>query len=279
MEIGYKEDFYFELEKYVKETLQDFEENQIFNKENHAFRILMQIWRINSLGILLRLHEAKTALTELKAALEMYNRRHFNEYAIYYYSAIVNNDKSSGNLESAMQSLKEAMSMKEVIQSNVHELLLLISLSDQYFCQDEPLLAMETIEKIKNHSKYSKLGDEVRFYLIIFEIVLCYETRNYILAEQLYQKWKSEFKALIKEGIYEKALRFAEIIMRLNEAAKEGKRIFLKSALKSFEQDFPPSAVSSNQIIMYEIYLQSLLEGNTYYPSFCEYVSKNIKDG
>ena len=89
---------YFELEKYVKETLQDFEENQIFNKENHAFRILMQIWRINSLGILLRLHEAKTALTELKAALEMYNRRHFNEYAIYYYSAIVNNDKSSGNL-------------------------------------------------------------------------------------------------------------------------------------------------------------------------------------
>lgn len=268
---------YAELEKYVKETFTEFKNAQIFNKENHSFRILMQIWRINSLGLLLRLEEAREGLNELKADLEMYNRRHFNEYAIYYYSAKINNDKSSGNLQESMALVQEALSIKEVTQSNVHELLMLISLADQYFCQEQPQSSLETLEKIRNHPRYLKLGEEIRFYLSVFEIVLCYETRSYAAAEQIYLKWKKDFKSLMKDGTYDKAARFAEIMMRLIEAAKEGKRIFLKSALKSFEQDFPPSKVSSNQVIMYEIYLQSLLEGNTYYPAFCEYVKLNAK--
>ncbi len=268
---------YSELEKYVKETFTNFETHHIFNKDNHNFRILMQVWRINSLGLLLRLKEAREALSVLKEDLDKFNRKHFNEYAIYYYSAKINNDKSSGNLEASMLSVQEALGMREVIQSNIHELLMLISLADQYFCQEQPQKALECVEKIKNHSKFPKLGEEIRLYLGVFEMVMYYESRNYSRAEEAFTKWKQDFKALLKEGSYDKAYRFAEIIIRLCEAAREGKRIFLKSALKGFEQDFPPSKVSSNQIIMYEVYLQSLLEGNVYYPAFCEYIRQNEK--
>jgi len=50
---------YSELEAYVKETFTDFETHKIFNKDNHSTRLLMRIWRINSLWMLMRVKEAK----------------------------------------------------------------------------------------------------------------------------------------------------------------------------------------------------------------------------
>lgn len=269
---------YSELEEYVKETFTDFETHKIFTKDNHSTRLLMRIWRINSLWMLMRVKDAKLEIDELENDLQMYSRRNFNEYGLYFYTAKINNQKMRGDMDGAAETIKEALGMKEIMQSSINELVLLISQADQFFCQNLFPLAFDIVQKIKTHSKYEKLGEEVRFYLQIFEIILCYETHNYGLVDNLYQKLKSTFKPYFKDENYDKAVRFLEIVLRMKDAAMEGKKMMLKAAFKNFEQNFPPSEISSNQIIMYEIYLQSCLNGgHNYYKLFCDYIQKAMK--
>ena len=269
---------YPELNKYVKETFDDFEENKLFSKENHSTRLLMRIWRINCLWIMLKIKEAKTEIDALEEELGMYKRQNFNEYALYFYTSKVNNQKMRGDLEGAAHSLKEAMQIKEITQSSLNELILMVSLADQYFCQHLYSHALEVLNRINMHVKYEKLDEEIRFYLIIFEMVVCYESHNYGLADSLHQKLKTQFKSLLKDENYDKASRFVEIILRMNQAALEGKKTFLKSAHKNFLTDFPPSEISSNQIIFYELYLQGLTENKSYYSLFCSYVASEGKE-
>lgn len=269
---------YPELNKYVKETFEDFESNKLFSKENHSTRLLMRIWRINCLWIMLKVKEAKAEIDALEEDLAMYKRQNFNEYAVYFYTSKVNNQKMRGDLEGASLTLKEAMQVKEITQSSLNELILMISLADQYFCQGLFSHALETLHKINAHSKYEKLDEEVRFYLMIFEMITSFESKNYGLVDSLHQKLKSQFRPLLKDDSYEKPHRFVDILMRMNQAALDGKKTFLNATYKNFTTDFPPSEISSNQVIFYELYLQSLAEDRSYYSLFCSYVASEGKE-
>lgn len=264
---------YSELEKYVKDTFEDFETHKLFNKENHATRILMRIWRINCLWMLVRVKDAKAEIQALEEDLEMYKRQNYNAYALYYFTSKVNNQKMTGDLDGAAQTLKTALQIKEITQSSNNEILLLISLSEQYFCQNLFTHAAECIQKIHAQPKYNKTDEEVRFYLTVFEMVIAFESRNYGTVTHLHSKLKSEYKAILKDEGYAKAHRFIEILSRMNEAEVDGRRVFLKSALASFEESFPPSDISGNEIIMYELYLRAKLEDKSYYSLFCAHVA------
>ena len=66
--------------------------------------------------------------------------------------------------------------------------------------------------------------------------------------------------------------------MRLNTAAIEGRKVFLKSAYKNYMSEFGPSEIGDNKVILYEVYLLSLLEGKPYYQLFIEEVKGRMKN-
>ncbi|MEO0473868.1 MAG: hypothetical protein AAF206_29940, partial [Bacteroidota bacterium] len=121
---------YKELEEYVRKTFEEFEGNKWFNKDNHLNRLLMRIWRINSLQKLLRLDEADAEISALFEDLKMFKRQNFNEFAFHYYSSKIYNFKLTGKLRQAQKTLKEALEHQPIKQSDVYELYLLINLTD-----------------------------------------------------------------------------------------------------------------------------------------------------
>jgi len=265
---------YNELVEYVKETFEHFEENKLFNKENHPIRLTMRVWRINALLKMLRLKEAREDIMLLRDEIKMYKKQNFNEYAFYFYGNNAYTLKLLGELDKAAQTLKEAFSHKEIFQNEVYELYLLLSLADQYFSQHEFEKAAEVLKKITAHKGFSYLDEEVRLYIKIFEVVNSFEAGNYQYAEQCFKAIKKSFRSLLKDDFYQKPKKFLEILMRLNSAAMEGRKVFLKAAYRNFVSDFPASEIGDNQIILYEVYLKSKLEEKSYYKLLCEEVAK-----
>lgn len=266
---------YGELESYVAKTFAEFEDHKIFNRDNHSIRLMMRIWRINSLQKLLRLEDAQEEIDSLKAELLLYNKQNFRELGFHYYSASIYNFKLNGDMDAAGEVLKEAFRSREIVKNEVHELYLLISQSDQFFSQELYVQALETIHKIKAHKGFLAVDDELRFYVHIFEIVNLFESRNYKLAESSYKFLRKAFKSFLKDDFYVKAKKFVEILMRMNTAAMEGKSVFIKSAYKNFTSKFPPSEIGDNQIIPYEIYLASRVDENvSYYDLFLAEIKK-----
>ncbi len=268
---------YRELEQYVKETFEDFERNNLFTKENHKVRLLMRIWRINALQKLLELNEASKDIELLKEEVKMFKKQNFNEFAFYYYTSSVYTLKLLGRLDKAGQTLDEAFSYKEILQNDISELYLLISLADQYFSESCYDRAKETLEKIISHSGFNVLDEELRFYIHIFEIVNAYEAKDFELADTRYRLLRKQFRYLLKDEFYAKAKRFIDLVMRMNTAAIEGKRVFLKAAYKNFVNEFQGSEIGDNQVIIYETYLKSKLEEKSYYDLLVDEVSRKAR--
>lgn len=269
---------YLEIAEYTRKIFHQFEEEGIFKQETHNVRLMLRIWRINSLQKLLRLTEAQPEIEAFREDLLRYKKQNFNEFAYYYYAPKVINLKLMGKLKEAEKTLKEALENTAIFQLDTHELFLLINLTDQYFSQQKFDKALQTIKTILQHPHVSKLDEELRLYIHIFQIVNWYEAGMYTQAKNGFRSIKKSFKKLLKEEFYAKARRFLDIIIRMNTAAQEGKRVFLKAALKQFTENFPPSEIGSNEIIRYETYLESkVTEDKGYYELFCEEVQGQLK--
>jgi hypothetical protein len=272
-----KKGAYKELESYILKTFNSFEEDKVFDRNSHPLRLQMRTWRINSLRKLLRLQEEAEEIKLLFKDLKAFGRQNFNEYAVYYYNATINNLKLRGLLDESAQAIKEAFNTKAVTQSEINVLYLLISRADQYFSQELHEKAFETIQEITSHNKFNTLDREMQFYLAIFELVNGYEAKNHDFVESQYKRFKKKYKAQLKDEYYAKAQRFIDLILRLNTAAIEGKKVFLNSAYKRFTSEFPVSEVSDNQIIMFEVYLRAKLEERPYFHVFSETLADMMK--
>ena len=274
--ILFKKGAYRDLEEYIVKTFDEFEREDLFDRNNHATRLLMRIWRINSLAKLLEIHEVHEQLPLLWKDMKMYGRQNFNEYVVYYFRAKILNDTFMGNLDEATDTLKEAFRTKELTQNPLNELYLLLSQADIHFSQEVFAKAFETIRQILSHKKFSSLDVVVQFYLHIFELVISFEAKNFGYTDTRHSQFKKKYKRMLKDDEYARAVRFVEIIMRLNQAAIEGKKVFIKSAYRHFIDDFPPSEIGDTETIMYEVYLRAKVEEKSYYEAFQEEIAKAV---
>ncbi len=265
---------YRELEEYVKNVFEDFEANKLFNQDTHNIRLLMRVWRINSLLKMLHLEQAEQVLDCFQKDLLMYDKQNFNQFAFFFYSAKIYCFKLTGRLDEASDISKEALSHNAILKNETNQLYLQLSMADQYFSQMLFPQALELLKKVISHKNFSYFDEELQFYVHIFEIVISYEAGNYQKTTQLYKKLRKNFKRFIKDEFYAKAYKFLEIVIRMNQAEIEGKRVFLKSAYKNFVSEYPKSEIGDNQIILYEVYLLSKLEERPYYELLLEEVPK-----
>lgn len=264
---------YRELALYCQKTFEELDKAKGFNRENHPSRLMLRIWRVNSLQKLLDIPAAEKEVAALRKDLNLYQRQNFNEYAFHYYAAKVYNLKLSGRLTEAAKVLDEAFTHKEILQDDSLELFLLISRADQYFSQEAYDECLQIITSIKTHTAFQLLDRELKFYAHVFEVVTQYEAGHHLEVTKGSRSLRKKFKDLLKDEFYAKARKFLDLIHRLNEAALTGKRVFIKAAYKNFVKEFPRTEIGDNQIILYEVYLRSKLQDEgSYYELLCEAV-------
>lgn len=265
---------YSELAEYAKETLEDFENNGLFDQLTHSKSLQIRVWRINSLLKLLDLETANEELEKLLDGMEMYDNQNFNQWSFFYYSAKAYYYKLTGNLDESYNILKEALKNKECTSHERNQLYLRLSLADLYFSRMEHDKSADELDRIISLDHFSKIGEEIRLYIYIFEIVNSYEMGEHERADEQYRNLKKNFKQLLKDDFYIKPRKFVDIVIRMNQAAQEGRKVFLKSAFKSFDGEFAAGEFGDNSVILYDVYLRSKLEQRPYYRLLLEEVAR-----
>ena len=210
--------------------------------------------------------------------LKMFKRQNFKEFAFHFYLSRVYNLKLSSELDTAGKYLKEAFEHKEILLNESNHIYLMISQADQFFSEAKYLEALATIKEICTHRFFQRMDEEIRFYIHIFEMVNFFEAKQQKKVESAYKALRKKYKNLWKDDFYAKARRFVDLIIRMSKAEVEGKKVFLKSALRNFLDDFSRSEIGSNQVILYEVYLYSRLNPEKkYYDLLCEEVKKRSR--
>ncbi len=256
---------WMELSEYTERIFREFEQENIFQADNHPTRLMLRIWRINALHKILNLSEAESIIEALEKDLKLFKRQNYNEFAFHFFSAKIFHLKLKGQIDAAAEVLASALDNPDILHQEMYEVYLLISLADQYFCQGAFEQATATIRCIISHAGYQLLDEELQFFIQLFEIVNLHEAKRFSEVEAAQKALRKKYKKLLKDEFYAKSDRFLDIVSRLNTAASEGKKMMLRSAYEGFVRDFPPSEIGGNEIFLFELYLQSKLDDTKSY--------------
>jgi hypothetical protein len=255
---------YAELADYAAQTFEALESEGHFNRDNHALRLQLRVYRINSLQKLLRLNEAEAEIEALHQDLMDYQHQNYQEYAFHYYSTLVFTLKQRGDLAEAERLLSEALQQEDILIEEPYRLYLLISQADLYFLQERYPEALATLTHIEADDSYAQLDEEIQLYIQVFTLVNQYEAGQYEEAEVTYKAIRRQFRSLLRDEFYARVRRFLDLMMRLVAAATEQKGLHLRTIYRNFSREFGPSEIGSNQIILYDVYLQSKAEAQPY---------------
>ena len=278
---------YQQLVEYLRQTIHEFETEQLFNNDNHATRLLMRLWLVNALYKTYRFEEALAALDVLEQEMKMHGKQNYHTYLFNFYHTRINVLKCLGRLEEAGVLLDEALAKKELRANPLHEVYLLRSNSidngqddsqaDQQFSKELFPEALKTIAQVKAADGYRQLGDDVQLYVEVFELINCFEAKQYAEVDTRLRPMRKQFKQVLKDEPNERTDRFLDLLGRMATAEMEEKRVSLRAAYKGLEPYFEgPAEHGNNEIILYGLYILSKLEKRPYYEMFVERMQSAI---
>lgn len=259
-----------QLVTYLQHEIDTFRMDNFFNEENHKTLLLMRLWLVRSLYRTFKFQQAADQVKVFEQEMKMYNRQDLFTYLFRYYEQKINLLKSMGKPEEAEQLVREALRQDDVREEPTNECLLFVRLADQQFNNRRFHDAISTLARAKSSTGYESLDEESRMFIEIFEMVNHYEAGDYSFMDTHLKAFRKRYKKLIKNQHHGGTLRFLEILNRMNSAEIEGRRVSLRAAYKGFKQHFNAPPREDNQIILYDVYLQSRLDQRPYYDLFTE---------
>jgi len=154
---------------------------------------------------------------------------------------------------------------------------LVISLADLYFISHQYQNAVHTLYELITDVRFEELDEGIQLYVYVFILVNLYEAARYDEIKPKLKELKSRYKPLIKDELYGHVRRFLDILTRLVSTATEGKGMHLKAAYRNYLRDFGPGEIGDNEIIRYDLYIQSKAEGQDYFELLREQLVETLQ--
>lgn len=261
---------YDQLVEYLDKTIFEFEENKLFTNDTHSIRLMMRLWLIISLFKVYDFVRASAEVKTFEKEMKMFSKQNYFTYLINYYNVKINLLKCLGESGKVEKLIKEALAQKEIRADGTNVCYLLRSLADQQFNNQRYQDAVGTLARLKAESDYKRLGDEVRMFIEIFEMINHYEAKDYDFIHNNFKAFRKAFRSIFKAEGQEGTRKFLEILVRMNTAALEKKKVSLETAYKNYKQLIRKSEYGDNNIVMYDLYLLSKIERKPYYELFLE---------
>ncbi|MDX1906529.1 MAG: hypothetical protein SF053_05785 [Bacteroidia bacterium] len=265
---------YAELATYAWETYQEFLAGQLFTRETHNFRLILSVWRINSLHKLLRLDEARQGLALLWEDLQLHQRMHFGEYGFHYYSQQTLNYKLTGHLPDAGKTLEALMAQKDILRNPAYEHYIRISEADQMFCEGNPAGTATVLESLLQDKTAPAQDESRKMYLQVFLLIAYVESAQQTLAQDLAAHITRQFKPLLKEEEFGVVKRLVSLLEKILEQQLPPGDARLKTLVRRFMTQYTPQEIGDNQIILYDVYLRARQDARPYYDCLIEEVQR-----
>ena len=266
-----------QLIDFLNAQIYEFKESKVFNNNNHSFRLQMRLWLTISLFKEYRLQEAWENISILEEEMEMFDRQNYFTYLFNYFNIKEGVMKCMGKNKEAGPELEKALAYKEMEYGALNIPYLLVGLSDQQFSAGKFEDALKTLKTLRGHSHFSSLPEALQCHVEVFQMINAFESGDFAYMDKHFKSFKKRHKKVLKQSEYASTTRIIELLGRMNNAARNGKRVSINSATSKFIERYPPGEIGGNTIILFEAWLRAKKEEKTYYKVFLEEVGKRKK--
>lgn len=228
---------YVGLENYLIPTYEEFNQDGLFHKGNHDFRLQMLTYIINAL-----IKNGKSELTLkylkiLEDAMEAFNRLYYDKYLFYYYYTLAG-FYSSTDPKKAVETLLEMQENKKIASVPENQVYIHVNLALVYYAINEDRKSIQQLVKLSLQDSYAGFDDSMKFKITVFELALRYDLGEEEVLEYRVKQCRQDFESLFQGEHYRKEVEMINLLEAMNESRNVRKDTELIARIQAFLDQF-----------------------------------------
>jgi len=244
---------YGNLEIYLLQTWKEFNDDHLFNRNNHETRLQMLTYIVNSLFKNGKVQESLAYSELLHSSMLEFNQVLFERYEFFYYNALVNN-YSTFDLSRAISLLQEMLKSNKQRKLPFYELFIYLNLATSYFDLKQFSQAIKNLNQLYLIDSYKKADPSLKFKIAVAELIIRYELKDVDFWNYRRDQVKREFAEELKGDAHLKEKQLISLMEKGNELPGSLKDRTLKDEVATFKNDWGDSE-NEDEVIKYVNYL------------------------
>lgn len=248
---------YKNLEIFLLQTFDDFSSQKLFIKANHRTKLQMLTYLANTLYKNKKFKESLSYTTILHEAMNEFDKKFYTEYAVFYYSSLVNN-YSRLNPDKALEILNDLQTSKIPIENPFYRIFIHVNQAIIHYDKSEYKKAAKHLSSLYLLDTYESADSGLRLKIQVAELIIRYELND---DDQLNRKIKEInklFSSILSLDLFRKENEFIKLITLLNQhkaVLLKEKKVFLQKWYSAKEDE----NTEDSEIISYRHWLDKVI--------------------
>jgi len=253
------------LATYLIQSLKDFEQHEIYTKDNSEKKVVHMVWIINSLLKTKQYHILPDYVNQLFDYISLYDRKNYEKYIWFCYQSRLVQYIYSKQLHKGVELLLKFEQEELPHQPPSVAFYFNRNLCALYFCNNQLNKSLEQLAMVIADVNFNKLSEELQLRMLILEIIIHTETGNVEYPLSRIREIKRKFNPLLKEDNHIRDRQFVNILMTILKKPAPFTIDKFVNKVNDFIEHSPEFEPGSNEIIDYAIWLKAKIEQKNYY--------------
>ena len=211
-----KED-YIKLEVFLIDSLEKFENNKIYSRENHQDKLTHLTYLTNCLNKNKKYKDSIAASTKLKSSMLEHDSFLENKFLFYYYNTTVANYYALGDFSKALNILKKANTNEVITKTPSFAAFIYMNQALIYWKQKKFLMASKNTSRLLLQEDFDLLDDSFQLNLRIFDLIMKTHIKDYESIKNLIKFVKKNYKSLLDSNNYMMENDFVNLILKISD--------------------------------------------------------------
>lgn len=245
---------YSNLEDYLRVTYAEFDGEKLFNRSNHQTKLQMLTYMVNALFKNDKSEESLEWAEKLQAAMEEFDRLHYDRFLFFYYNSLVIN-YSKVDMEKAISILHDLEHNEKLKKTPFYIVFVYLNLSIFHFDLGDFRESIKRLNQLYLHERFANTAESLKFRIAILEILIRLELGDTDFLEYRMKQIKKDFSEQLEnqENVREEML--LELISEMFLKGKSLRSDEMKDRIKLFTKTTSPRSEDA-ELVNYNRWLE-----------------------
>lgn len=242
---------YVALEEYMRTTYNDFEKENLFNRENHETRLQMLTYLVNSLFKNDKLQEALSYAGILKNELEKFSRMHTEKYQFFYHSSLATIYYKL-DPDRAIRILEDLLEDEKLSRLPMYQMLIYPNLAICYYEKKNYKKTIQNLVKLNIQEAFVSADPSLKLKISVFEMAVRYLQNEPETLEYRVNQTRKDFADLLAQPDYAKESAMLQLIQHMNQSEDAVNEEKVIAEARQFLANYGPS---DNDPLQYHVWI------------------------
>jgi len=244
---------YQQLEKFMRKTIDAFQNENWFDKSNHDTKLQMLVYLINALFRNEKYTESLAYAEQLGEEIKSFNKLHFDKYVFYFYNSLYINYART-DIDKAIRALDDLDKVMKQLKNSYYEQFILLNKSTLLFERKKFNDAIRQLVRLYLNDSYRNASETFKLKVAVAEMIMQYESGDLSVFKNRLGQVRKQFASVLKKQENNRDKTFLNILEKMMDKDWRANKALAKS-VKAFIVPAKASEGEESELLNYRQWL------------------------